>query len=267
MLLEHPALKLTVGVQDIINIIEALLREKNWKKFELMNFKLVYTPMYVFNYDVLMEQDVQGQTYSQGFSGTMALNAVNSKLEPVVTEILEKQPVEYEKDISHDFEYELEKPAITRDELKDTCQIKMAGKFNVGKEAIAASGFRLIYWPVWRVFVTLPKRIQKINIEAVSGYTLNIEEVPEKEKTWMQVTEETIDLLKTPEGWMKLSKSAASMAASGLRRGASAAAEGAAKTTESRSLSGLLHWLLHNRNGQYTLLALILLIFILFFMR
>lgn len=267
MLLEHPALKLTVGVQDIITVIEDLLREKNWKKFELMNFKLVYVPMYVFNYDVLMEQDVQGQTFSQGFSGTMALNAVDSKLEPVVTEILEKQPVEYEKDISHDFEYELEKPAITREELKDTCQIKMAGKFNVSKSSIAASGFRLVYWPIWRVFVTLPKRIQKINIEAVSGYTLNIEEVPEKEKTWMEVTADTVDMLKTPGGWMKLTKSAAGMATAGLKKGAHAAARTSSGAAGNPALSRLAYWLLHNRNGQYTLLAMALLIFILFFMQ
>ena len=83
-LLENPALSLSIGMQDILGILEATLREKNWKNFELANLKLVYEPYYIFNYDLLVEQEVQGQTFSQGTSGIIAMNAINGKLEPVL---------------------------------------------------------------------------------------------------------------------------------------------------------------------------------------
>ncbi len=263
MLLEHPALKLSIGVQDILEVIEAVLREKNWRKFELMNFKLVYTPIYVFNYDILMEQDVQGQTYSQGMSGNMALNALTSKLEPVLTEIMEKQPVDYEKEISHDFDYDLEKSAITKEELHETCKIKLAGQYNVGKESVATSGFRIVYWPIWRVFVTMPKRIQRIQVDAVSGQTLNIEEVPEKEKSWIEVTQDTVEKMKTPQGWMELTKQAADLTAKGIKATAHVASKSSAKAADGAAGSNFMNWLFHTKNGMYTLVGMLLLIVVL----
>ena len=108
MLLEYPALSLSIGVQDILSILEDTLKEKNWKNIELANLKLLYTPFYLFNYDTLVEVEMEGRTVSRGFSGLMALNGVTGELEPLLTEIMEKQPVSYEKEISHDLKHEVE---------------------------------------------------------------------------------------------------------------------------------------------------------------
>ncbi|RLG21972.1 hypothetical protein DRN74_01000 [Candidatus Micrarchaeota archaeon] len=264
-ILEHPALKLSLGVQDIITLIEEILREKNWKKFELLSFKLLYSPIYIFNYDLLVEQDVEGQTFSKGFSGTMAINAVTAELEPVFSHILKERPVEYEKEISHDFDYELEKASLTKDELKETCKIKLAAQFNVGKDSVAVSGFRLLYWPIWRVFVTLPKGIQRINVDAVSGQVLNISEVPEKEKTWLEITADTLKLMKKPEGWLTLSKKTVSLLGKSTKASLKLASKASSKAGEKASEAGLLYWLFHTRSGIYTLIAIALLILVLIY--
>jgi len=78
MLLDKPALKLNIGVQDILEILEQTLKQKNWNNFDVASLKLLYIPFYLFNYDTLIE--VEGQPYSQGFSGLMAMNAVTGEL-------------------------------------------------------------------------------------------------------------------------------------------------------------------------------------------
>jgi len=255
MILENPALTLSIGTKEVTEIIEGILKQKNWNHFELINLKLSYIPFYLFNYDTLIEQEAQGQTYSQGFSGLMAMNAIDGKLEPLLTQILESQPVDYEREISHGLKYEIQNPAIQMNEVKTAAKIKLAAKFNVGKDSMSTTGFRLVYWPVWIVFVTLPKEgVQKIQIEAVSGYPMgDIEKVPEREKTWIEVTEETFDSLKKPEGWINLTKKAVKVTASGLKGGSE-------KASGTSGLNGLTHWFIKTKSGRYTLLLIIILI-------
>ena len=254
MILENPALTLSIGTKDVTEIIEGILKDRNWNHFDLINLKLSYLPYYLFNYDTLIEQEMQGQTYSQGFSGLMAMNAIDGKLEPLLTQILESQPVDYEREISHDLKYEIQNPAISMKEAKEAAKIKLAAKFNVSKDSMSTTGFRLVYWPVWVVFVTLPKGgIQKIQIEAVSGYPMNIEKVPEREKTWIEVTEETLDSLKTPEGWINLTKKAVELTSSGLKGG----------SKKTKGVGNLIQWFTQTKTGRYSLLLIVILIAIL----
>lgn len=253
MILENPALTLNIGMQDILSILESTLKERNWTKFELANIKLTYVPYYIFNYDTLVEQEMQGQTFSQGFSGLMAMNAVSGKLEPLLTQIMEEQPIDKEREISHELQYEMQSPSIKGEEVKNTAQIKLAGQFNVGKNSLAISGVMLVYWPIWKIFVTLPnKKIQRIMIEAVSGYPMNIEEVPEREKTWMEVTGDTLQKLKTPSGWAELSKTAITTVGESV--------SSKPKEGESNFFGGLLEWMMHSKSGKYILLGIIIII-------
>ncbi len=258
MILDNPALVLNIRMQDILDILESTLKERNWQHFDVANLKLSYLPYYIFNYDVLVEQKAGEQTYSQGFSGTMAMSAVDGKLEPLLTQIMEQQPVDYEKKVSHDLKYELNPPALKPDEAKQTAILKLAAKFGTGKDSIAVTGFRLVYWPVWKVFVTLPnKHIQRILVEGVSGYPLNIEEVPERELTWMEVTQETLEKLRTPKGWAELSGKLLNLTAS--------AAKSAAGKKQKGFVSELVHWLLHTKLGRWTLLGIAVIILIILF--
>jgi hypothetical protein len=257
MLLENPAPVLNIGIQDILGILESTLREKNWKHFELANLKLVYTPHYVFNYDALREEEIKGQTLSESTSGVMAMNAITGHLEPVLQHVMEKQPVSYEKDISHDLQYEIEKPAITRKEVSESCKVKIAGQLSIKKDNVSISGARLVYWPVWRIFVTLPNQIQKVEIEAVAGIALNFEEVPTREKGWLEVTTETLRKMKSPGGWADISKKAAGAARGSVKTAVTK------ETDEETKSQGITYWLLHTDAGRYTTLLILLLVFVL----
>ena len=254
MALENPALSLSVKVQDILYILEGILKERNWTKFDLANLKLTYIPYYIFNYDILVE-DSQG---SQGTSGVMAIDAVSGKLEPALVDITERQPLVYEKEISHDIQYDLQQVAITKDELKETAKLKLAGQLGLKKENIAISGIRLVYWPIWIIFVELPGMIQKVQVDGVAGMPMNIEEVPERQKGWIEVTADTLQKLKSPSGWSQLSGTAIRAAGGKLKGGASKAKENVAGSGDATHAT--LKWLFTTKIGLYSLLLLAILV-------
>jgi len=257
MALENPALSLSVRVQDILSILESILKERNWKDFELANLKLVYTPFFLFNYDILVEGEGQS---SQGTSGLMALNAVNGKLEPALVEIIEKQPVSYEKEITHDIQYEIASAAMTKEEVKDAGRFKLAGQLGIKKESVAVSGVRIVYWPIWTIFVELSKNIQKVEVDGVSGYPLNVEEVPEREKGWLEVTADTLQKMKSPSGWVELSGALASAAGGKLKSGVSKAGEQAKEGSQTHST---VKWLFTTKLGLYSVVLVAILVLIL----
>jgi hypothetical protein len=257
MVLENPALSLSVRVQDILSILESILKERNWKEFELANLKLVYTPFYFFNYDIIIEDD-KG---SQGTSGMMALNAVNGKLDSSLLSIIEKQPVSYEREISHDIQYEIEPVAITKDEVKEAGRVKIAGQLGIKKDNVAVSGVRMVYWPIWRIYVEIAGMVQKVEVEGVNGYPLNIEEVPEKEKGWLEVTADTLEKMKSPSGWAQLGGAFTSVAGSKLKGGASTAAS---EVISASPVHHTIKWFTTTKMGIYSIILLLILLLLLF---
>lgn len=260
--LENPAASLGIRFQDVIDILGGLLKERNWKDFDPSSVKLFYSPHYIFNYDALVEQEVRGQVISKGFSGKMAINAANAKLEPIITQIMDNKPIEFSKEIDEDvdYKYEIEDVFISEEELKETCAIKIASRFNIAKDNVATSAFRLVYWPVWVLYVRIAGGgTHKLIIDGVSGYPMNIEEVPEREKGWIEVSADTFNKLKSPSGWASLGKTAAKVTAGGIK--------GAVKGGEEERESGsTLHWLLYTKSGRYTILLILFLIGLLYFL-
>ncbi len=258
--LDSPAASLSIDFSDVTDILEDILEGKHWKEFDPSSIELDFIPFYIFNYDILVEQEMRGETVSQGFSGQTSLNAVDANIEPMVPRIMDNQPIDFKKEIQVEHNnYNVNTPAVSEDELKKTCEIKLATQFNVSQEDVATSAFRLVYWPVWTIFVKIPDQgIHKLYIDGVAGQPLNVEEVPEREKGWVEVSKETFTKLKSPRGWGEVGKKAAKTAAKG--------AKSTATSSEESSGPGVTGWLLHSKPGIYTLILLILLMIIWFFL-
>ncbi|MBS3060191.1 MAG: hypothetical protein J4432_01635 [DPANN group archaeon] len=252
VLLENPAVALNIGVEDILEVLEDTLKEKNWHEFEIANLKLLYVPYFVFTYDTLVEHEVEGQAMSQGFGGgQMMINGVSGELEQTLSGVLEQQPINYQREIKHDISYDLLKPSFSLEEIKRTAQVKIASQFGIASKAVNVSGFRQIYWPIWRVFVQLGRQVQKMNVDAVVGITLNMDEVPTREKNWNESFSETLHQMMTPSGFMKVLSNAFSRLSGKAK----------AKTGEAKATSGAsLDWLLKTKTGQYVLIAILILI-------
>ncbi|MFW5902661.1 MAG: hypothetical protein ACOCTT_02130 [archaeon] len=258
--LDSPTASLSIQFSDVMEILESVLEEKYWKDFDSSSVELDFVPFYIFNYDVLVEQEIRGEKVSQGFSGKTSLNAVEADIEPMVTGIMDNQPVKFKKEIEVDYDmYNVNTPAISEDELKRTCEIKLAAQYNVSREDVATSAFRLVYWPIWTIFVKIPgSGVHKLQIDGVRGQPINIEEVPEREKGWVEVSKDTLSKLKSPKGWGEMGVKAARTAAGGVKSTASSGENSGSGTL------GLISWLFKTKAGRYTIILLIFLIVIFF---
>lgn len=210
MILSLPTYKLRIRLNDALGILDGIMKEKHWRKFDVASIKLVYEPYWLFNYDVYLEMKDQVKgTVSQTFGSRMALNAVTGDLAPEIMRVIESQPVETEKEISHSIEFDAEKLTITKDEIKNVSKVKIAGQVGIGKEGVVVSGLKAVYLPVWRVFTSIKgKGTYRVDIDGLMGLPFNYQQVPERERGVLEITQETLEELKNPSAWGKYAKKA-----------------------------------------------------------
>jgi hypothetical protein len=213
MILSLPTYKLRIRLNDALGILDGIMKEKHWRKFDVASIKLVYEPYWLFNYDVYLEMKDQVKgTVSQTFGARMALNGVTGDLAPEIVRVIESQPVETEKQISHSIEFDVEKLSIKEEEIKNVAKVKIAGQVGIGKEGVVVSGLRAIYLPVWRVFASIKgKGTYRIDIDGLMGLPYNYQQVPERERGVLEITQETLEELKNPAAWGKYAKKAIGM--------------------------------------------------------
>lgn len=213
MILSLPTYKLRIRLNDALGILDGIMKEKHWHRFEVASIKLVYEPYWLFNYDVYLEMKDQVRgTVSQSFGSRMALNAVTGELAPEIIRVVESQPVETEKEISHSIEFEVDKPTITEEDIKSVAKVKISGQVGIGREGVVVSGLKAVYLPVWRVFTSIKsKGTYRIDIDGLMGLPYNYQQVPERERGILEITQETLEELKDPSAWGKYAKKAIGM--------------------------------------------------------
>jgi hypothetical protein len=255
-LLDAPALQLRIQTEDALGILEAILKQRHWRNFELANLGLVYTPYWFFNYDVYREVAEK----SESFSSQMCLNARTGELVPMIVQITKELPLEKSTEITHNVSFETEKPTVQESEVKEIAQIKIAGQLGIPRSNVTISAINLMYVPTYQIWVTLSSGIRKVELDGMSGSPLNIEEVPARERGFLEVTRDTLEELKTPKGWVDYSKKAFYW---GLGVSTSATLEAGRHL---RGGGSLLNWMFTTKIGRYTAGAIIVLLLILLIM-
>ena len=102
---------------------------------------------------------------------------------------------------SEKYPFEAQDSKLSKDELNKVITLKLASDLDVSKDNIAISALEKIYLPVWSVSVTLGEENYRTVINAVDGEIISEEEIPEKERGWLEITAETINDLKNPGAW------------------------------------------------------------------
>lgn len=248
MILDAPALQLRYTLKDILGIVERILKERHWRKFDIESTSLVYVPNWFFNFDIY--QEVQGQ--SQTYSSQMALDAVTGKLNPLIIQVMDNIPTKREREPRHGIDCDVLAPSVKKEEVKDIAAIKVAGETGVPKAAVTISGVNLVYVPYWQVWVRLPTGTKRIDLDAISGSPSFISDVPERERGQIEITMEMLQELTTPAGWIDYSKKAFDWGF------------GAAAAAGHNLSSGILPWMLGTKIGNYVALFLVALVLILY---
>ena len=197
LILENPVAEPGFGTRELVEIVENILKEKNWKDFEIRTQRMYLRPYYFFNYDCVDES-------STPISGRSAIDAVTGEFSPFFPQLVEERPINFRKEIEGEFE--LLKPAITKEEAKEVARIKISSNLGVKKENVVISGITLYYWPIWSVWVSIAGDDKKLDIDGVFGTPLNFEDIPEREPTWGESAKHVFSKMKRPSGWFELSK-------------------------------------------------------------
>ncbi|NYZ74850.1 hypothetical protein H0O03_01130 [Candidatus Micrarchaeota archaeon] len=195
MLLDAPTFELTLTPEVALGIVQKSVNSKGWKKYDVSDIKLVYTPFYVFTFDISAGE--------QNPSGKAALNAYSGELSDFVPVLMDR-PLKKTRNTAEKFEAEVEASAISSQEAKASAQAKVAAQVGAQKDQVTISAVNKIYIPFFRVWVDVADDTYKIDVDASLGAPLGAEAVPARQKGWNEATTETLDKMKTPGGWMEL---------------------------------------------------------------
>ncbi|MFH1442986.1 MAG: hypothetical protein ABIG96_03040, partial [Candidatus Micrarchaeota archaeon] len=194
MILDAPSFQLVLTPESALGVVQKEVQHRGWKKMEVEEIRLIYTPFYMFSFDVRAEG-------SAPITGKAALNAYNGEISDFIPQLMER-PLKKTK--SGEEGAEVEDTAISPSEAKEAAKEKIAAQTGLKSEMVSVSAFTKIYIPFFRVWMEVGRSPMKIDVDALMGYPLGIENAPERQKTWGEATGETLSKLKSPSGWVEL---------------------------------------------------------------
>ncbi len=195
MLLDAQSFKTVLTPEAALGIVQKAVSERGWKQFDISDVKLVYTPYWVFSFDVLAgEASPTGKT---------ALNAYTGELNDYVPYLLER-PTKKTNQTEPEVQSEVLPTAISKSELNDVAATKVAAHAGLKKELVSVSAATKYYIPSYQVWVDAANDSFKIDIDAVLGNPQGIEAIPQRPKGLGEAAGETVNKMKTPAGWMEL---------------------------------------------------------------
>ena len=247
MLLNKPSFPISFTFEDTVALIEDLIKARGWTEFEVADITLVYTPYWIFNYTAFQEaisEDTKAKVVSDFSEGQIAMNAETGEFNDEVAGLMEGYTLERIRKPEENYQFQINHPRIEEEQVKKIAPLKLAQKMQLGRDNVVISGLTMAYVPTWIVNISVAEGVFRIEVNAVTGETFGEEEVPEREKGWMEVTQETLEELKEPGAWLRYSSEIMGSTSQAL----------------GTSLTGFLSAFWYNRKLQITILVIILLI-------
>ncbi len=202
MLLDAPSFTIVLTPEAALGIVQKEIQKRGWKKVEIEEIRLIYTPYWVFSFDVLAEGSQP--------SGRAAVNANTGDLDEMVPMILERPLQKTKKtDENGSSQPEVESTNISRSEIERVAPGKLAAQIGLKKDSVAVSAISKFYIPIYRIWANVPPEqgeTYKVTIDALLGIPQGLEAIPSKGKPvgWTEDTESTLEKMKSPQGWVQL---------------------------------------------------------------
>lgn len=193
--LDAPALKMELTPEAAIGIVQKEVQRRGWKKFDLSDIITVYTPFYMFSFDVIAEGGAP--------PGRAALNANSGEINEYAPAILER-PLQREKKTPEGMDVEVEGTNIKESDVEKVATVKIANMLGAKRENIVISAVSKIYIPFFRLWVDVAGDSFKIEIDSCLGYPTGLDAVPKRESTWTETAGQTVEKMKSPSGISQL---------------------------------------------------------------
>ena len=197
---------LTLSVKEALQKINKILAEKNWKDFGVGELKLVLFPYYFYSYHSHMEQEENGKNIvNSSKDGFLVLNGFSLNIEEnnvkMVKDNIEKLTSEVPL-----VEYEVKNSQINKSTQEHILKIKTAELLHLEKENVIVSNVKKIMVPMYELIITIDEKTYGITINAVNGEMYGIENILEREKGFLEITQETLRDLRDPKAWVEYTK-------------------------------------------------------------
>ncbi len=193
--LDANALKLELTPESAIGIVQKEVIKRGWKKYDLSDIVTVYTPFYIFSFDVIAEGGAP--------PGKAAINANTGEISEFVPVLLER-PIQKAKKTAEGVEAEVEPTNIKESEVDKVASVKISNMLGAKRENIVISAVSKIYVPFFRLWIDVAGDSFKIEIDGALGYPTGLDAIPKREKTWDESTGETIKKMQSPAGIVQL---------------------------------------------------------------
>jgi hypothetical protein len=204
--LGNPLLPLSLSAKQALIKVETVLREKNWKDFDAGELKLVLIPYYLYNYHFYTRAEKEGEVFVQSSKdGVLALNGTSLKVEEKTVKIITENIGKGEQ-IAPAIEHEVKKSPLTKSTQEHILKVKTAEFFKLSIDQVVVSNVKTVMFPMYESFITVQGETHEIIVDGVSGNIYGIEEVGEREKGFLEITQETLQDLKDPRAWVEYTK-------------------------------------------------------------
>ena len=206
MYLGNKLLPLSLSAKEALAKIGEVLSQKNWKDFDGGELKLVLVPYYLYNYHFHTEAENEGEVFVQSSKdGQLALNGSSLLVEEKTTNLI-LENMEAISEQAPEIEHEIKKSVITKVTQEHILKIKTAEFFKINKDNVIVSNVKQVMIPMYESFITVDGKTHEIIVDGTTGNIYGIEEVEEREKGMVEITQETLHDLKDPKAWLIYTK-------------------------------------------------------------
>lgn len=206
MYLGNPALPVLFPAKEALKKVNKVLVEKNWQEFDIASMKLVLVPFFFYQYHYFIEEEKEStRIVKETVDGFIALNAHSLKINENAARLI-KENLDKQHNQAPDIEFSTQDINLAKKDQDKVILLKTAQHFKIPKENFVVSDIRVFFVPFYETQITINENHYAIVINAVDGNILGIEKIPEREKGFLELTQETLQDLLEPSNWVKYTK-------------------------------------------------------------
>jgi len=205
MKLEQESFPLSFSSDQVKNLIEELVKEKDWTDFKIKETRIEFTPFYYFSFDAFTESKEEG-TVSETLHGTNVFDPINSQLNEGMALSLQGTQLTKEIDVLEKIQFTEHKCGMNEEEAKIIVQIKIAEKLKIKKDNVLIHQLKKALFPAWFVSVEVNEVEYQLIISGIDGRMLSEDTIPFRRKKFGELFQETLSDLSSPKGWADYSK-------------------------------------------------------------
>lgn len=207
MYLGNKMLPLNISFKEALSELKKILPEKNWNKYGFGAEELVLIPFFYYKFHYFLEKE---KNIEKTIDGLLSLNANKLEIDEKAKELIFKNlNLENDNFLLNEAPQKkfIEKEImVDKNQVNNLLKIKTAEFFKIPKENVTISKPKKYFIPFYKIKIKLAEKEYLVSVNANDKTFFGLNEIPEREKSFLEITNETLRDLTEPKNWLKYSK-------------------------------------------------------------